>query len=422
MSALMTLGGTLAALGLSVLGSVAFKLYRYLFAPPKLPGNLQPRGHFSLADPDLRDSGVANERQRDFERVCGSRTFLHVSTLNAGAKATEPKLLDVANGAKTFEELCDAVDAGGALGNAAAVLRESAYALVSATTPFEFAMRFGVPPNFGESRYVLVREQATLRVLWAAFLNDQPYPIATGDPWPYFACFVSEPLCPGDLLDGRREKRFDYFCEANFSNASLGPRIQAVLCQLEAADPVLLAARAGDERSLERLLAGGAAAAAVDAEGKNALIHAVVRGLAPELLSQLIDRGSMVGDGHTALRAAALHGRAAALQLLLRAGADARIPSLHGRTPLMGAVLHRAADAAACLDCVRMLLADRRGRETLDTANSDGDTALHLAALRGNADARALLLAAGANQALRNAKQQTPADVAAARAQDAREK
>jgi hypothetical protein len=137
MSALVALGGTLAAMGFGILGGVAFKLYRYLFATPKLPGRLAPRGAFSLEDPDLRDAGVAAERMRDFARVCGSRTYLHVSTLAPGAKATEPKLLDVADGAKTFGELCDAVDAGGALGAAAAVLRESAFALVSATTPFE---------------------------------------------------------------------------------------------------------------------------------------------------------------------------------------------------------------------------------------------------------------------------------------------
>ena len=51
----------------------------------------------------------------------------------------------------------------------------------------------------------------------------------------------------------------------------------------------------------------------------------------------------------------------------------------------MGACFPRGdADRADCERCVRILLADARGRSTLDARNDDGETALILAATRGH--------------------------------------
>jgi ankyrin repeat protein len=65
----------------------------------------------------------------------------------------------------------------------------------------------------------------------------------------------------------------------------------------------------------------------------------------------------------------------------------------------MGACFARdgvdAADAAAC---VALLLADARGRETLETRNDAGESALDLAELRGDAAIAALLADAGATR------------------------
>ena len=159
------------------------------------------------------------------------------------------------------------------------------------------------------------------------------------------------------------------------------------------------ACAAGDAARAAALLDGGASPASVD--GFSALIGAVVGGHGA-VVELLLARGAPV-DGaertHTPLRAAALHGRPRLLARLLKAGADARVPSAFGRTPLMGACFARdgvdAADAAAC---VALLLADARGRETLETRNDAGESALDLAELRGDAAIAALLADAGATR------------------------
>jgi ankyrin repeat protein len=157
------------------------------------------------------------------------------------------------------------------------------------------------------------------------------------------------------------------------------------------------ACAAGDAARAAALLDGGASPASV----VSALIGAVVGGHGA-VVELLLARGAPV-DGaertHTPLRAAALHGRPRLLARLLKAGADARVPSAFGRTPLMGACFARdgvdAADAAAC---VALLLADARGRETLETRNDAGESALDLAELRGDAAIAALLADAGATR------------------------
>ena len=161
------------------------------------------------------------------------------------------------------------------------------------------------------------------------------------------------------------------------------------------------ACAAGDAARAAALLDGGASPASVDGDGFSALIGAVVGGHGA-VVELLLARGAPV-DGakrtHTPLRAAALHGRPRLLARLLKAGADARVPSAFGRTPLMGACFARdSVDAADAAACVALLLADARGRETLETRNDAGERALDLAELRGDAAIAALLADAGATR------------------------
>mmetsp|Transcript_4466 Transcript_4466/g.18158 ORF Transcript_4466/g.18158 Transcript_4466/m.18158 type:complete len:103 (-) Transcript_4466:3513-3821(-) len=71
-------------------------------------------------------------------------------------------------------------------------------------------------------------------------------------------------------------------------------------------------------------------------------------------------------------------------------------------------------------ECARLLLADARGRETLDARNSDGDTALHLCCLGVPAKLAVVrrLARAGAAIDVANAKGETPRSLAADRGLD----
>ena len=128
---------------------------------------------------------------------------------------------------------------------------------------------------------------------------------------------------------------------------------------------LLDASGAGNLEAVAALLNCGADPGATNATGQSALILAVVGGHA-HVVDLLLERGAppdAPARTHTALRAAALHGRPKLLARLLAAGADASIVSNNDRTPLMGACFPRSGvDAADALACVRALLADAGAR------------------------------------------------------------
>ena len=110
----------------------------------------------------------------------------------------------------------------------------------------------------------------------------------------------------------------------------------------EASD-IWAAARAGDLGAIERHLASGAAVDGVDPErGGTPLLWAAVTGRA-EAIELLIRRGADVNavdrDGGTALHAAAFLGHEKAVDVLVRNGAKVNATNNRGETPLDGAVL-----------------------------------------------------------------------------------
>lgn len=165
------------------------------------------------------------------------------------------------------------------------------------------------------------------------------------------------------------------------------------------AETLTEAAARGNASKVAALLADGADPSESDAEAWTPLIKATVGGHA-DVVALLLAAGAAVDPPapglHTAVRAASLFGRAAILRTLLAAGADPTVPSASARTPLMGACFPRDAVPDAGLECARALLADPRVRATVGARNSDGESALDLAAVRGSEKLAGLLRENGA--------------------------
>ena len=111
-------------------------------------------------------------------------------------------------------------------------------------------------------------------------------------------------------------------------------------------------------------------------------------------------------DGNTALHLAVRAGLRRIVGVLLLSGADPTVANSHGSTPL-----HYAAVAPHATHVLASLV--RGGRcVDVDAADATGSTPLHLAAEMGRADAARLLLAVGADAAVRNRLGKTPEDLA----------
>ena len=106
------------------------------------------------------------------------------------------------------------------------------------------------------------------------------------------------------------------------------------------------------------------------------------------LLAQVENPNAVDLDGEGPLHAAARRGHVAVVEILLANGADPRAPALYGMTPLHAAVDQSQAGAA------RALLA--AGAEA-NARDAFGRTPLHLAVLQGDRAAAALLLDYGAD-------------------------
>lgn len=156
-----------------------------LFSRRRKPGSLKSKGVFEGVV-DLSDDGVREERERDFMRIAGG-PFLHLYTVKKKAPLTLLNLDSSENFAGYKTQLDKYSSALGSYG----------FALISATTPFEFAIQFQVPPNFRETRYVVITGSESVRVMWAAQMGK------------FFLCFVSDPLEQGH----DNKIRFTYFCQ-----------------------------------------------------------------------------------------------------------------------------------------------------------------------------------------------------------------
>lgn len=147
-------------------------------------------------------------------------------------------------------------------------------------------------------------------------------------------------------------------------------------------------------QTVKLLLAAGAAINDVDANGHSALMYAVEGSMDLELINLLITTGANVNlvdkEGKTALLIAAQRYSSEMVQVLLKAGAAATINAkdIKERTALLHAVEYGREEIVNAL-----IAAGAR----VDEVNERGETSLILAVQRNNAPFAKLLLAAGAS-------------------------
>jgi ankyrin repeat protein len=157
--------------------------------------------------------------------------------------------------------------------------------------------------------------------------------------------------------------------------------------------PVAEAAMAGDRDTVRTLLKQGQDVNAAMGDGMTALHWAAKKGDV-ELAQMLLFAGANVKamtrlGNYTPIIMASETGNAPLIDLLLKAGADAKMATTNGTTPLMLAAVAGRADA------IKLLLA--AGADPNATEGSRGETALMFAANYNRVDAIQALLAGGAS-------------------------
>lgn len=160
----------------------------------------------------------------------------------------------------------------------------------------------------------------------------------------------------------------------------------------------LMVACAERNESLQRLLLqrGARVNVANDRGGTPLMYSATVGDL--EAVEFLMERGAVIDasatNGWTALTLAAARGFDEVATVLLAHGADPNVRDIYGWTPLMRAVQHERRAV------IKVLLGS--DRVDLDVQNENGHTALHHTALEGLTEIARMLVARGANTALRD--------------------
>jgi len=169
---------------------------------------------------------------------------------------------------------------------------------------------------------------------------------------------------------------------------------------------LMVACAQGDSSLMRLLLDRGAKIDATNDRGGTALMYSATAGDL-EAVGYLLGRGARVNsratNGWSALTLAAARGFEKVAEMLLAHGADPNVADIYGWTPLMRAVEHDRRDV------VRVLLASPRLK--IDSQNENGHSALHVAALEGADTIARLLMASGANPALKDRADRTPAEL-----------
>lgn len=170
---------------------------------------------------------------------------------------------------------------------------------------------------------------------------------------------------------------------------------------------LMLAAQKGDAALVGRLVEAGADVNARNPNDGTPLMYGAAGGN-PEVLRRLLAAGADVEAraklGWTPLLVAAAKGRTEAARVLVAGGADANARDVYGWTPLMRALSGEYRETAE----VFLGLPD----VDLDVQEESGNTALHLAAAAGDAEAVRDLLERGASPTVMNHLGMTPLDVA----------
>lgn len=172
-------------------------------------------------------------------------------------------------------------------------------------------------------------------------------------------------------------------------------------------DAFMIASKTGHVQLFELLLDAGADPDSSTVTGGTPIMFAAL-GNHPQLVNRLIavgaDPNRQGSNGWSALTIAAAKGFPEMIRLLVSVGAQPGLLDVYRWTPLMRAVdnLHN--------DTVKILLSF----DDVDVHQQDeaGNTALHYAVVRGNAEAAAALLAAGADPDVLNRERQSPRQLA----------
>ena len=168
--------------------------------------------------------------------------------------------------------------------------------------------------------------------------------------------------------------------------------------------PLNIAAETGNAAIIEKLLTAGADANGVSEEGQTALMTAARNGKT-DAVRTLIRHGAKVNateqfKGQTPLMFAAGEGNTAAAEMLVEFGADLRAHSKSGFTPLLFAVRNNRYETAKFL-----LAHGANANDAVPGANNNPPTAaINIAVLNADFDLASLLLDAGANPNVRDAR------------------
>lgn len=172
---------------------------------------------------------------------------------------------------------------------------------------------------------------------------------------------------------------------------------------------LMLAVEKNNSEVVKLLVGKGADINAGDSNGVTPLMNASGRGLL-DIVRLLVEAGADVNArskrGYTSLMRAARDGNAESVRYLLEHGAAADAANEDGRSALIFAADRRSGDATA----VRYLL---EYKAAVNPQDREGRSALMLAAQQGNAAAVQLLLAQGAQAALKDMVGKTAADLVA---------